>query len=567
MKRRYFLELFGVLFLCGAALSFFLDKAYHIDDALFLASADHIQKDPLHPYAFEINWFGRPESMWAATKNPPFGSYFLAALKFVGIQSEQNQHLIFILASLFSLAFAYHISKGFCSNPFWVSLSMLGTPVFFVSATNLMPDLLLLALMLGSLYFWMRGELSNSKLYFLCSAVLASLAVWTKYFAVILFVLLPMLTWMIRRRIGKHFWVLLLPFLTLFLWNIHSYEETGCFHILGTAQYSLENAWANRIQNIGVTAAFLGGGFWFPIILLPFCLCRIRIRPCLSLMLMTIILGFTVWKAIPEEAMGQGKILLEWLFMTFSALVLLALLTGHHFHSTPRTWIQNLSQLHVREDIFLWSWFVGVMIFVCFFNWTISARVLLPGLLPLLILTTRKFERIYPSSSLFNKLRWFSPVAGLFFSMMLATVDARQAHASRAIAEEIHQKYNTSLVKIYFAGHWGLQYYMEHRGFSALDYDRLHILEKEDLILFPVISRTNIHPVPGYTKVTFKHRFINSLGYACMARMDQAGFYSSKWGILPFGLSQTPLETFVLMNVPPKNSSDQNMKNFGEEND
>src|SRR5438270_5558613 len=39
-----------------AALAPFLNKAFHIDDPLFLWMAQQIAKHPLDPYGFEVNW-------------------------------------------------------------------------------------------------------------------------------------------------------------------------------------------------------------------------------------------------------------------------------------------------------------------------------------------------------------------------------------------------------------------------------------------------------------------------------------------------------------------------------
>ena len=47
-----------------AALAPFLNKAFHIDDPLFLWMAQQIVKHPVDPYGFSVNWASFPEPIW-----------------------------------------------------------------------------------------------------------------------------------------------------------------------------------------------------------------------------------------------------------------------------------------------------------------------------------------------------------------------------------------------------------------------------------------------------------------------------------------------------------------------
>src|SRR6266508_2888141 len=58
----------------------FADKAFHIDDPMYLKAAHQITSHPLDPYGFSVNWF-RGETMMAdAMKNPPLSCYYIAAM-------------------------------------------------------------------------------------------------------------------------------------------------------------------------------------------------------------------------------------------------------------------------------------------------------------------------------------------------------------------------------------------------------------------------------------------------------------------------------------------------------
>jgi hypothetical protein len=49
----------------------FANKAFHIDDTLFIAAAKHIQANPTDFYGFNINWYGSEMPMAEVAKNPP----------------------------------------------------------------------------------------------------------------------------------------------------------------------------------------------------------------------------------------------------------------------------------------------------------------------------------------------------------------------------------------------------------------------------------------------------------------------------------------------------------------
>lgn len=53
----------------------FVDKAFNIDDPLFLWAAQQIQTHPLNFYDFTVNWYGFDAPMSIINKNPPGVSY------------------------------------------------------------------------------------------------------------------------------------------------------------------------------------------------------------------------------------------------------------------------------------------------------------------------------------------------------------------------------------------------------------------------------------------------------------------------------------------------------------
>ena len=56
----------------------FAGKAIHIDDPLFVWTAEQIHEHPLDFYGFDVNWYFKSEPMHRVTRNPPLTSYLLA---------------------------------------------------------------------------------------------------------------------------------------------------------------------------------------------------------------------------------------------------------------------------------------------------------------------------------------------------------------------------------------------------------------------------------------------------------------------------------------------------------
>ena len=63
----------------------FLDKAFHIDDPMYIWAAHQIQKNPADFYGFYVHWNGESVFMAKENRNPPGVSYLIA---FAGLLPE-----------------------------------------------------------------------------------------------------------------------------------------------------------------------------------------------------------------------------------------------------------------------------------------------------------------------------------------------------------------------------------------------------------------------------------------------------------------------------------------------
>jgi hypothetical protein len=127
-----------------AALAPFYDKAFTIDDTLFLRQAEHVLNDPLHPTAFEMVWseFPWPTRMSAIMPSGPVMAYLLVPCVLAGGREwigHLTQLLLFALGigSTASLAVRLGLEPRLARI---ASLVLVATPTALAMAAGCMPD-------------------------------------------------------------------------------------------------------------------------------------------------------------------------------------------------------------------------------------------------------------------------------------------------------------------------------------------------------------------------------------------------------------------------------------------
>src|SRR6184192_1032394 len=178
----------------AAALAPFLNKAFNADDPLFLWMAQQIAKHPLDPYGFDVNWSSFTQPMSLVMQNPPLCSYYIAAVASLFGWSELALHSAFFFWAVLSVLGTFVLARRFSREPFIAALVTIFTPVFLVSATSVMCDVMMLALWLWALEFWFAGLGRQQSWRLLVSAGLISAATLTKYFGISLVPLLAAYT-------------------------------------------------------------------------------------------------------------------------------------------------------------------------------------------------------------------------------------------------------------------------------------------------------------------------------------------------------------------------------------
>ena len=98
------------------SLAPFANKAFHIDDTLFLYAARQICAHPADPFGFKVNWYGPEMPMAEVTQNGPLASYYIALVASCFGWSETALHLAFLVPAVAAVLGTYFLAARFCTR-------------------------------------------------------------------------------------------------------------------------------------------------------------------------------------------------------------------------------------------------------------------------------------------------------------------------------------------------------------------------------------------------------------------------------------------------------------------
>ncbi|MGA2243142.1 MAG: glycosyltransferase family 39 protein, partial [Verrucomicrobiota bacterium] len=138
-------------FILVVCLGPFINKAIHVDDALFVWAGEWIQHHPMDFFGSEVTIWLSTIPMWKANCNPPLMSYFLAGVACLFGWNENVLHLACLAVAFAAALGIYSLARMWCERPLLATLIGILTPVFLVSSTTLMCDVLMLAFWIWAL--------------------------------------------------------------------------------------------------------------------------------------------------------------------------------------------------------------------------------------------------------------------------------------------------------------------------------------------------------------------------------------------------------------------------------
>ena len=180
----------------------FINKAFHIDDTVYILIAQHIVQSPLDYFGFQMNWTGEVTWVYEFNKNPPGLSYYLAAWGMIFGWSEISMHSAMLIPTAVASLGIYRLAERYCGRPLLATVLAVCTPAFLVSNSNVMCEPLMLACYVWAIVWWMRGVESGNPRYLACGAFLIGYGTLVKFVVITAVPLLVAYTIWNDRRVG-----------------------------------------------------------------------------------------------------------------------------------------------------------------------------------------------------------------------------------------------------------------------------------------------------------------------------------------------------------------------------
>ncbi|MGH0029127.1 MAG: glycosyltransferase family 39 protein [Myxococcota bacterium] len=500
------------------------DKAFTVDDPLFLWIAEQVHADPLDPLGGSVVWNATRLRMFDINQNPPLVGYLIAAAAGLFGFGERALHAVFLLPAGLATAAIHALAGRFTGRPGEATLLAVATPAFLVSLSNVMVESWLLACWTGSLLLWVRGFDRRSDALLLGGAALAGLAFLTKFAALALLPLLFVYGAARERRPGRWCLYLLVPLATIAAYDAVTAWLYGTGHFSSTLRFARAFGAGDegvRLGRVAVGLAFTGGCL-LPALLYAPLLWSARV--CLAALGLAAA-GLVAWPALGGalgiDFPGAGADA-RWLL---PAHLLLFALGGA---SAVAVALTDLWRRRDADGLLLAAWLLGMFVFAALANWVVNGRSILLMAPACAILLVRRLEakQAPPRAA----LRGVALVVSVLLAVAVAVADHRWAGDVRASAGLLARRHVGAGHDTFFLGNWGLQWYLEKAGALAVDDRRWP--GRGDRLIVSSHNTDRRAPPPALAR-ELDTLDGEALGLRTLAP-GVAGFYASPLGPLPW---------------------------------
>ncbi len=511
-----------------------LRQPLHIDEPFFLAVARHILKYPLSPFNFNFNWYGQRVLYAKINNTPPLFHYLLALGLYLSKGKLWLLRALLTPLDLISALFLYLIASRFLKRPLGPTLIVLSAPAYLINLPHLMPEKLMAAFSFACLYALIRAfEDKNLKWYWVSAAAL-SLALLSKYAA--LFLAFPALAYCLEKKmpfgkIAAYFFISMLG-ISLYLVYDHITNNAALSAIAGV--FSTPNLALLPLYRARSFLSF-AGGLGIAATLWPLLSLKKNIKAHALCLIISLSLFLPFFDA-PNNLTSNFQRVMG-IFFSYLALIS----------------FRELFSAQKEKGWTLWtSWFFAASLLQIALYWSIAARIFIFILPPLIFGIAEKMESQFDAKTL-RLIMSASFLLTLSLSLTLRQVDFAYANSQKKFSRWVNVHYTSKGEKVWFTGHWGFQYYMEKFGASQENWPSVN-MKAGDIFITPEVNTNLIVPfaLAGQMKQLNEITIQDPIPLRLMGSSsipNQAGFYSSVFGFLPYTLSSSPLDRFLLFKI------------------
>ena len=568
-RRIVSLALLTILFLVP-----FSDKAFHVDDPVYVWVAQQIHRTPLDFYGFEKFWAGTVAPVWATNENPPGTSYFIAFAAILVGWSERALHLAFLVPAVGAILGTYVLAKRTCPYPFFAAITVLVTPAFLISSTQLMCDTLLLCFWVWGVVLWINGLEQRRIVSLLAAGTVMAVACLIKYPGINLVLLLFAYSLCFRRTVGWWMAALMIPIGVLAAYDMYTASLYGNGHFTSATRFAASRLEKTHFEN-GLTALVFLGGCVSPVFFYLPWLCSGRRLLAFGLVLILVVGGVPLLGSLKglELKIEEGVV-----WLASIRIGVFACAGGLILGLTA----EDLWKSRDSQSLLLWLWIFGVFAFAGFVNWSINGRSILPLVPAACILLMRRIGSGHGMLSFNQAHSWvFAVLPAAAFAMMPTYGDYKLANSARMAVKEISKTYSTGTQQLWFRGQLGFQWYIQSEGAIPAGPQLMSsrrggplvrrvrtspLLQSGDLLILPGNNSNVAIPLPLRPGDELYPAPLGQLGpmltiaevrvlsipvpiFTTTSLELGAGFYSDLWGPLPYAIGRVKPELYYVIRI------------------
>jgi len=498
-----------------------------MDDGIYLLLAKNIGHSRWFPQDVPTHFEGLYVPDLASTEHPiPITSYYIAMIERLdGGLNEVNLHAGFLVFPLILACSMYLLARRYTAHPLLASLSLMFLPAVYVLSHTLMTDIPQLAFAVLAVALFTEYVEGGNRICGWLGAASATIASLISYSSLCLIPLLAALAILKgHRRALKR--ILILPIVCFGGWlavSLIHYGRLPPMQLLHFYFLVVHAASPVLLMKKSIYIILTAGSVMiFPLALL---VTSRKIINAIALLLA----GPAIWISGAWQYSLFGKVLFIVLFCAGTAGIFSAIeemISGD------------------EDNLFLGSWFVGMLIFTAGAYMTGSARYLFGAMPPFVLLFYRRLERQWRV----RDVHWIaasSLVLALTLGILISAVDYEFAGVYREFESKFRESNKTGQPRVWFAGEWGFRAYLERSGGEELG-RRDDRPRKGDVLAVPAVATPyatlfDERSIILRSTYTYRTRFPVRL----LDQASHAGFWSMGWGMLPvsFAWNDSRLET------------------------